>query len=203
MKTHVKKGDTVIVITGDNKGSQGTVLQVLPAKGRVLVEGDAVGFAHVGTEQVVADDADAEPGGGGEHRVGGDESRIGRGTAHRQHAPTVEQHEVARDTDLEPVETGQHRLGPARSAVEQEFVAVDAGDPHPRRELAGRIEQQRPRRARLDERLDVLADLTLEELRGVGTRGPHDVTLEPCTDDVAHRLSLPCRLPPQHRAPSN
>ena len=37
MKTHVKKGDTVIVITGDNKGSQGTVLQVLPAKGRVLV----------------------------------------------------------------------------------------------------------------------------------------------------------------------
>jgi large subunit ribosomal protein L24 len=39
MKTHVKKGDTVIVITGDNKGSQGTVLQVLPAKGRVLVEG--------------------------------------------------------------------------------------------------------------------------------------------------------------------
>jgi large subunit ribosomal protein L24 len=39
MKTHVKKGDTVIVITGDSKGSQGTVLQVLPAKGRVLVEG--------------------------------------------------------------------------------------------------------------------------------------------------------------------
>jgi large subunit ribosomal protein L24 len=39
MKTHVKKGDTVIVITGDNKGAQGTVLQVLPAKGRVLVEG--------------------------------------------------------------------------------------------------------------------------------------------------------------------
>lgn len=39
MKTHVKKGDTVIVLTGDNKGSQGTVLQVLPAKGRVLVEG--------------------------------------------------------------------------------------------------------------------------------------------------------------------
>ena len=39
MKTNVKQGDTVIVITGDNKGSPGTVLQVLPAKGRVLVEG--------------------------------------------------------------------------------------------------------------------------------------------------------------------
>ena len=39
MKTHVKKGDTVTVITGASKGKQGTVLQVLPAKGRVLVEG--------------------------------------------------------------------------------------------------------------------------------------------------------------------
>ena len=62
---------------------------------------------------------------------------------------------------------------------------------------------RRLRRYALDERLDVLADLTLEELRGVGTRGPHDVTLEPCTDHVAHRLSLPCRLPPQHRSPSS
>ena len=41
MKTHVKKGDTVTVITGASKGKQGTVLQVLPAKGRVLV------LAHV------------------------------------------------------------------------------------------------------------------------------------------------------------
>lgn len=38
-KTHVKKGDTVVVITGESKGSQGTVLEVLPAKGRVIVEG--------------------------------------------------------------------------------------------------------------------------------------------------------------------
>ncbi len=38
-KTHVKKGDTVVVITGENKGSQGTVLEVLPAKGRVIIEG--------------------------------------------------------------------------------------------------------------------------------------------------------------------
>ncbi|MFM7605208.1 MAG: 50S ribosomal protein L24 [Prosthecobacter sp.] len=38
-KTHVKKGDTVVVTTGESKGSQGTVLEVLPAKGRVIVEG--------------------------------------------------------------------------------------------------------------------------------------------------------------------
>ncbi|MBE7497393.1 MAG: 50S ribosomal protein L24 [Verrucomicrobiaceae bacterium] len=39
VKTHVKKGDTVVVITGANKGAQGTVLEVQPAKGRVIVEG--------------------------------------------------------------------------------------------------------------------------------------------------------------------
>jgi large subunit ribosomal protein L24 len=39
IKTHVKKGDTVVVITGASKGAQGTVLEVQPAKGRVLVEG--------------------------------------------------------------------------------------------------------------------------------------------------------------------
>ncbi|WP_395718645.1 50S ribosomal protein L24 [Prosthecobacter sp.] len=39
VKTHVKKGDTVVVTTGESKGSQGTVLEVLPAKGRVIVEG--------------------------------------------------------------------------------------------------------------------------------------------------------------------
>ncbi len=39
VKTHVTKGDTVVVTTGESKGSQGTVLEVLPAKGRVIVEG--------------------------------------------------------------------------------------------------------------------------------------------------------------------
>jgi large subunit ribosomal protein L24 len=39
IKSHVKKGDTVLVITGEHKGTQGTVLEVLAAKGRVLVEG--------------------------------------------------------------------------------------------------------------------------------------------------------------------
>ncbi|QUH19887.1 50S ribosomal protein L24 [Alkaliphilus sp. B6464] len=36
---HVKKGDTVVVITGKDKGKKGKVLQVLPKKNRVIVEG--------------------------------------------------------------------------------------------------------------------------------------------------------------------
>jgi large subunit ribosomal protein L24 len=39
VKTHVKKGDTVKVIAGNHKGATGTVLQVLPEKEQVLVEG--------------------------------------------------------------------------------------------------------------------------------------------------------------------
>ncbi len=36
---HVKKGDTVIVITGKDKGKKGRVLASFPKKDRVLVEG--------------------------------------------------------------------------------------------------------------------------------------------------------------------
>lgn len=39
IKTHVKKGDTVVVITGAAKGAQGTVIEVQPTKNRVRVEG--------------------------------------------------------------------------------------------------------------------------------------------------------------------
>ena len=35
---HVKKGDTVVVIAGKEKGKRGKVLRVLPDKGRVVVE---------------------------------------------------------------------------------------------------------------------------------------------------------------------
>lgn len=38
-KMHVKKGDTVIVITGKDKGKKGRVLQVSPKDNKVLVEG--------------------------------------------------------------------------------------------------------------------------------------------------------------------
>lgn len=38
-KVHVKKGDTVLVLTGKDKGKRGKVLQVIPDKNRVIVEG--------------------------------------------------------------------------------------------------------------------------------------------------------------------
>jgi len=38
-KFHIKKGDTVKVISGDNKGKEGKVLQVVPIDDRALVEG--------------------------------------------------------------------------------------------------------------------------------------------------------------------
>jgi large subunit ribosomal protein L24 len=39
LTTHVKKGDTVQVISGNHKGASGKVLAVLPKKSQVLVEG--------------------------------------------------------------------------------------------------------------------------------------------------------------------
>ena len=39
MAAKIKKGDTVIVLTGKDKGRQGKVLKVMPKEDRVLVEG--------------------------------------------------------------------------------------------------------------------------------------------------------------------
>lgn len=39
MKTHVKKGDQVEIISGNHKGKQGKVLVVNAAKQQVIVEG--------------------------------------------------------------------------------------------------------------------------------------------------------------------
>jgi large subunit ribosomal protein L24 len=36
---HVKKDDTVVVISGKDKGKQGKVIAAMPGKGRVIVEG--------------------------------------------------------------------------------------------------------------------------------------------------------------------
>ncbi|SDZ62659.1 large subunit ribosomal protein L24 [Evansella caseinilytica] len=38
-KLHVKKGDTVKVISGKDKGKEGKILEAYPNKSRVLVEG--------------------------------------------------------------------------------------------------------------------------------------------------------------------
>lgn len=39
MKTHVKKGDEVEIISGNHKGKRGTVLSVNAGKSQVIVEG--------------------------------------------------------------------------------------------------------------------------------------------------------------------
>ncbi len=38
-KFHVRRGDTVEVISGNHRGSSGKILQILPAKERVIIEG--------------------------------------------------------------------------------------------------------------------------------------------------------------------
>jgi large subunit ribosomal protein L24 len=39
MAAKIKKGDSVIVLTGKDKGRKGTVSKVMPVEGRVLVQG--------------------------------------------------------------------------------------------------------------------------------------------------------------------
>jgi large subunit ribosomal protein L24 len=38
-KFHVKRGDTVQVISGNHRGSSGRILQVIPEKAQVIIEG--------------------------------------------------------------------------------------------------------------------------------------------------------------------
>lgn len=38
-KLHVKKGDTVVVLSGKDKGKKGKIIEAQPKKGRVVVEG--------------------------------------------------------------------------------------------------------------------------------------------------------------------
>ena len=47
MKTlHVKTGDSVIVLTGKDKGTKGKILKAFPKLGKILVEGVNVRKAH-------------------------------------------------------------------------------------------------------------------------------------------------------------
>lgn len=47
MAQNIKKGDTVQIISGDNKGSTGTVLRVIPKKGKIIVQGLNTALKHV------------------------------------------------------------------------------------------------------------------------------------------------------------
>ncbi|GAE26047.1 LSU ribosomal protein L24p [Halalkalibacter wakoensis JCM 9140] len=48
---HVKKGDTVKVISGKDKGKQGVILEAFPKKNRVLVEGVNIVKKHAKPSQ--------------------------------------------------------------------------------------------------------------------------------------------------------
>ncbi len=44
---HIRKGDTVVVVTGDDKGTRGTVLSVNRKSGKLVVEGVNRVLKHV------------------------------------------------------------------------------------------------------------------------------------------------------------
>jgi large subunit ribosomal protein L24 len=63
MAQRIKRGDTVVVLAGADKGRTGKVLRVEPAKRRVYVEGLRMQFKHVRRSQ-------QNPKGGRVHREG-------------------------------------------------------------------------------------------------------------------------------------
>jgi len=46
VKLHVRKNDTVVVISGNDKGKSGKILKVYPLKTRVIVEGVNIRKRH-------------------------------------------------------------------------------------------------------------------------------------------------------------
>ena len=44
---HIKKGDTVVVLSGDSKGVKGEVIATSPKEGKVLVKGANIIHKHV------------------------------------------------------------------------------------------------------------------------------------------------------------
>mgnify|MGYP002555679373 CR=1 FL=1 len=46
-KLHVKKDDTVLIISGDERGNTGKVIEVSPKEGKVIVEGRNMVKKHV------------------------------------------------------------------------------------------------------------------------------------------------------------
>ena len=46
-KMHIKKGDTVVVLSGEDKGVQGEVIAVSPEEGKAIVKGVNIIHKHV------------------------------------------------------------------------------------------------------------------------------------------------------------
>ncbi len=51
-KLHVKKDDTVLILSGNDKGKKGKVLEVSPKEGKVIVEGRNIVKKHVKARQM-------------------------------------------------------------------------------------------------------------------------------------------------------
>ena len=47
MAVHIKKGDMVEIIAGDDKGAVGRVLRVIPDKNKVVIQGHNIAKKHV------------------------------------------------------------------------------------------------------------------------------------------------------------
>ena len=43
---HIKKGDTVVILSGDDKGKTGVVSKAFPQEGKILVEGINIAKKH-------------------------------------------------------------------------------------------------------------------------------------------------------------
>lgn len=52
MIARIKKNDIVQVISGKNKGKEGSVIAILPKKGKVMVKGVAIATHHVKPRRV-------------------------------------------------------------------------------------------------------------------------------------------------------
>lgn len=48
---HVKKGDTVVILSGDDKGKSGKIVEAFPSTGKILVEGVNVMKKHERTRR--------------------------------------------------------------------------------------------------------------------------------------------------------
>lgn len=57
MKVHVRKNDTVLVISGKDKGKTGEVLKVYPKTGKVLVQGVNIVKKHQKANRTQAESA--------------------------------------------------------------------------------------------------------------------------------------------------
>ena len=51
-KLHIKKNDTVVVLSGQDRGKQGVVMEVYPQKQRAVVEGIHIVIRHLRPNQM-------------------------------------------------------------------------------------------------------------------------------------------------------